>query len=79
LTHSLQAPGFQPFEVKTRFQSLLSNGSSCTATPRRDGSAQLWFNDKHVDILSRWLYPIAAIIATIYLRALVADQGLPRD
>jgi hypothetical protein len=34
LTHSLKAPGFNPcwaYEVKTRFQSLLSN-ATCTAT-----------------------------------------------
>jgi hypothetical protein len=35
LTHSVKASGFNPdaYEVKTRFQSLLSN-SSCTATAR---------------------------------------------
>jgi hypothetical protein len=36
LTHSLKAAWFQPsraYEVKTWFQSLLSNGSTGTATP----------------------------------------------
>jgi hypothetical protein len=35
-THSLKAPGFNPqaYEVKTRFQSLLSNSSTCAATAR---------------------------------------------
>jgi hypothetical protein len=36
VTYSLKAPDFQPlsYEVKNWFQSFLSNGSTCPATPR---------------------------------------------
>ena len=55
---------------------LKSAGKMAWLLLRRDGSAQLIFNDKHIDIMSRWLYPIAVAVVSGYYHSIVANEGL---